>query len=82
MAGLMFQTDPNAIPRSLLPTMYDLPSEDPEEPGLPDMFHVFQPRLLDATFHPPNHPEDLIFTGTDVNLYYDLDRKLLSLIHI
>lgn len=26
-----------------LPTMYDLPSEDPEEPGLPDEFHYYQP---------------------------------------
>jgi hypothetical protein len=28
-----------------LPTMYELPSEDPEEPGLPDLFHDFQPKL-------------------------------------
>lgn len=27
--------------------MYDLPSEDPEEPGLPDLFHLSQPRFLD-----------------------------------
>jgi len=76
MAGLMFQTDPHPIRKSLLPTMYDLPSEDPEEPGLPDMFHVFQPRLLDGTFHPPNHSKDWVFTATDVNLYYDVDHKL------
>jgi len=25
------------------PTMYDLPSEDPQEPGLPDEFHSLQP---------------------------------------
>ena len=25
-------------PRETLPTMYDLPSEFPEEPGLPDVF--------------------------------------------
>ena len=33
-----------------MPTMYDLPSEDPEEPGLPDEFHDFQPELLSETF--------------------------------
>jgi hypothetical protein len=33
------QTDPPQSPRETLPTMYDLPSEDPEEPGLPDEFH-------------------------------------------
>ena len=27
------------------PTMCDLPSEDPEEPGLPDEFHNLQPQL-------------------------------------
>jgi Uma2 family endonuclease len=26
--------------------MYDLPSEFPEEPGLPDVFHDLQPQLL------------------------------------
>jgi hypothetical protein len=26
-------------PVNTLPTMYDLPSEDPEEMGLPDEFH-------------------------------------------
>lgn len=26
--------------------MYDLPSEDPEESGLPDEFHDLQPQLL------------------------------------
>ena len=33
------QTDPPRPARLTLPTMYDLPSEDPEEPGLPDDFH-------------------------------------------
>lgn len=35
----MYQTDPPRSPKEVLPTMYDLPSEDPEEPGLPDEFH-------------------------------------------
>lgn len=36
------QSDPPLSPR-LMPTMYDLPSENPEEPGLPDEFHLYQP---------------------------------------
>ena len=36
-----------------LPTMYDLPSEYPEEPGLPDEFHDFQPQLLRETCQIP-----------------------------
>jgi len=39
----MYQIDPTQMPNTLLPTMYDLKSEDPEEPGLPDMFHWLQP---------------------------------------
>ncbi len=52
--------------------MYDLPSEDPEEPGLPDEFHLAQPRLLDETCHPATYPPDQIFTASDLNLYYDV----------
>ena len=44
------QTDPPRSPRETLPTMYDLPSEDPKEPGLPDEFHYYQPQLLRETF--------------------------------
>jgi Uma2 family endonuclease len=65
------QTDPPGYPRETLPTMYDLPSENPEEPGLPDEFHDLQPQLLSFTFRPPNHPPDQVFTGSDMNLYYD-----------
>ncbi|BBD60177.1 hypothetical protein NIES2109_29720 [Nostoc sp. HK-01] len=32
----MYQTDPPRPAKEFLPTMYDLPSEDPKEPGLPD----------------------------------------------
>lgn len=42
----------------LLPTMYDLPSEDPEEPGLPDIFHGLQPQLLDETLYLPQYADD------------------------
>jgi Uma2 family endonuclease len=62
--------------KRLLPTMYDLPSENPEEPGLPDEFHDFQPELLRRTFQPPNYSPDEIFSGSDLNLYYDLNHSL------
>jgi Uma2 family endonuclease len=70
----MFQINPHNHPlpaKDTLPTMYDLPSENPEEPGLPDEFHLFQPELLRLTFRPPNYPADQVFTGSDLNLYYD-----------
>lgn len=66
------QTDPPCSGRETLPTMYDLPSEDPEEPGLPDEFHDLQPQLLSLTFRPPNYRASQIFSGTDMNLYYDV----------
>lgn len=66
------QTDPPRSGRETLPTMYDLPSEDPEEPGLPDEFHDLQPQLLSLTFRPPNYRVSQIFSGTDMNLYYDV----------
>jgi Uma2 family endonuclease len=56
--------------------MYDLPSEDPEEMGLPDEFHEFQPQLLRETFRSPEWPAASIFIGTDINLYYDARNPL------
>ncbi len=70
------QTDPPKSPRETLPTMYDLPSEDPEEPGLPDEFHDLQPQLLSLTFRPQQYPPSRVFTGTDMNLYYDVRHAL------
>jgi Uma2 family endonuclease len=67
----MYQTDPPRSPKEVLPTMYDLKSEDPEEPGLPDEFHDLQPELLRLTFRPPNYLADQIFIASDLNLYYD-----------
>ncbi|MGB3205633.1 MAG: Uma2 family endonuclease [Crinalium sp.] len=64
------QSDPLS-PRQTLPTMYDLPSENPEEPGLPDEFHSYQPLLLRYTFKPTDVDSDEIFIGSDINLYYD-----------
>ncbi|MEO0825312.1 MAG: Uma2 family endonuclease [Cyanobacteria bacterium J06635_15] len=66
------QTDPPRSPKETLPTMYDLPSEDPEEPGLPDEFHIWQPGLLSNTFRPVGYVADQVFVATDLNLYYDV----------
>jgi Uma2 family endonuclease len=67
----MYELDPYLKKQTPLPTMYDLPSEDPEEPGLPDEFHVIQPQLLRETCKLPTYSENDIFIGTDINLYYD-----------
>ncbi|MEO0457644.1 MAG: Uma2 family endonuclease [Cyanobacteria bacterium P01_A01_bin.114] len=58
-------------PQTTLPTMYDLPSEDPNEPGLPDEFHDIQPQLLSRTLRVAEYSADQIFCGSDLNLYYD-----------
>ncbi len=65
------QTEPPLTAWQKLPTMYDLKSEDPEEPGLPDEFHDLQPELLSRSLRLKNHTKDQFFTGTDLNLYYD-----------
>ena len=70
------QTDPPLSPRETLPTMYDLPSEDAEEPGLPDEFHDWQAQLLSLTFHPPDYPASRVFSASDMNLYYDVRHAL------
>jgi len=72
----MYQTDPPRPPKEILPTMYNLPSEDPEEPGLPDQFHIWQPRLLEDTFQPPSYKTDEVFVASDLNLYYDPQHTL------
>jgi Uma2 family endonuclease len=89
----MYQPDLSVATQKDWPTMYDLPSEDPEEMGLPsakgvsleasssacparDEFHDFQPELLRQTFRPPGYPAAQLFTGTDMNLYYDRQHPL------
>jgi len=67
----MYVPDSQPSQTKVLPTMYDLRREDPEEPGLPDEFHEFQPELLRLTCRPPNHPPEQIFIATYLNLYYD-----------
>ncbi len=68
----MYQNDPLNYPKKVLPTMYDLPSEDSEEPGVPDQYHILQPRLLEYTFNPANYDPNEVFIATDMNLYYDV----------
>jgi Uma2 family endonuclease len=72
----MFQTDPPLPAKKTLPTMYDLKSEDSEEPGLPDQFHIWQPRILEDTFQPPDFPKDEVFIAADLNVYYDTHHPL------
>ncbi|AGY58084.1 Uma2 family endonuclease [Gloeobacter kilaueensis] len=62
---------PTPLADPSLPTMYDLPSENPEEPGLPDQFHDWQPQLLSQTFKPKTVPIDQVLTAADLNIYYD-----------
>ncbi|MTJ09451.1 Uma2 family endonuclease [Anabaena sp. UHCC 0204] len=73
---LIYQSDPPLPPWENLPTMYDLPSENPEKSGLPDEFHFLQPLLLYLTFQPLNWSPELIFSAADMNLYYDLEHPL------
>jgi Uma2 family endonuclease len=70
------QTDLPLSPQLTQLTMYDLPSEDPEESGLPDEFHDLQPQLLSASLRLNEVSRDRIFTGTDLNLYYDPQHPL------
>lgn len=70
------QTDPPCSPKQTLPTMYDLPSEDPQEHGLPDEFHDLQAQLLRETFRPSEYPQERIFVASDLNLYYDVRHPL------
>ena len=67
----MYQIDPPRPAKEVLPTMYDLPSEEVEDPGLPDQFHIWQPRLLEDTFIPPTYPPERVLVASDLNLYYD-----------
>lgn len=61
----MYQTDPPLSPRVTLPTMYVLPSENPQDPASPDEFHIYQPRLLGNTFRPPTYPQKQVFVASN-----------------
>ncbi|PSB25011.1 hypothetical protein C7B82_24875 [Stenomitos frigidus ULC18] len=56
--------------------MYDLPSEDSKEPGLPDEFHDLQPQLLSRTLSLGGYSRDNCFTASDLNLYYTVRQPL------
>lgn len=56
-----------------LPTMYDLPSEDLNEPGLRDEFHYFQPQLLRETFTSSAYPKENALISSNLYLYYDAE---------
>ena len=66
------QGDPPRSPKDVLPTMYDLPSENPKEPGLPDEFHALQPQLLSRTLSLRGYSRENCFTASDLNLYYSV----------
>jgi len=51
--------------------MYDLPSEQVGESGLPDEFHRLQGELLTETCRSPLYDRDRCFIACDLNLYYD-----------
>ncbi|MFM7449641.1 MAG: Uma2 family endonuclease [Leptolyngbyaceae cyanobacterium] len=70
------QPDVVQVYQKTWPTMYDLPSQNPGEPGLPDEFHDLQPQLLSRTLRLADYASDRCFTGTDMNLYYDAEHPL------
>jgi Uma2 family endonuclease len=65
----MYQT--SGLDLSKLPTMYDLPSEEVGEPGLPDEFHRIQADLMEKTFQSETIAPDRCLIASDLNLYYD-----------
>jgi Uma2 family endonuclease len=72
------QSSPPRPPRETLPTMYDLPSEWPEEPGLPDEFHDLQPQLLSRTLALVDYGRENWFAASDLNLYYDVHQPPMA----
>jgi len=73
----MYQPKPTiAAPQKSWLTMYDLPSEEAGDSGLPDQYHFWQGELLSETFAPPSYPETEVLVACDLNLYYDLDHPL------
>jgi Uma2 family endonuclease len=78
------QSDPPRSPKETLPTMYDLPSEFPEEPGLPDVrasasrdeLHDLQPQLLSRTLTLAHYSREDWFAASDLNVYYDVHHPL------
>jgi Uma2 family endonuclease len=72
----ILQSDPPLPPHLTLPTMYDLPSENPEESGFPDEFHFLQSLLLYYTFQPTNWNSDSVYNAVSLYLDYDVNNTL------
>jgi Uma2 family endonuclease len=70
-----YQQDPQHPQTKMLPTMYDLPSENPEEPGL-DVFHRVQAQLTSDSCIPPNHPIDRLLIASELYIYYDYNHPI------
>jgi Uma2 family endonuclease len=68
---MTIQNEPTRPARETLPTMYDLPSEEVGDAGMPDEYHAQQATLLKETFRPPAIPAGEVFSAIDMNLYYD-----------
>ena len=66
----MSQSSP-APYQSVLPTMYDVPSEEVGDAGLPDEFHRVQADFLSETCRSSLYADNRLFTASDLNLYYD-----------
>jgi Uma2 family endonuclease len=72
-SSTLIQTDPPRPARETLPTMYDLPSEEIGDAGMPDEYHIHQATLLNETFRPTTASPDEVFSAMDLNLYYDVN---------
>jgi Uma2 family endonuclease len=68
----MYQNNP-AIPVNTLLTMYDLPSEDPDNLAPSDEFHRMQRSLLKTTCQPRLSK---FFIGSNMHFYYDVKSAL------
>jgi Uma2 family endonuclease len=66
----------SSLRKEQLPTMYDLPSEEIGDSGLPDQYHFWQGELLSETFVPPNYPSNQVLVACDLNLYYNPSEPL------
>jgi Uma2 family endonuclease len=52
--------------------MCDLHDEEENQPGMLDIFHAWQARLLEETFRPHNYKPEEIFTAGDPHVYYNV----------
>lgn len=69
-----FSSTPNQRP---LPTMYDLPSEEIGEPGLPDEFHRMQAELLRETCRSPRYSRKDVATDASSDESFEINPNTL-----